>query len=60
MTAVDLETIGTIAGADPLISPYQGNHQKRRCIDEQENDKINTLDMRETTTRLTPQSRSKE
>ncbi|KAI5344255.1 hypothetical protein L3X38_012132 [Prunus dulcis] len=34
MTAVDLETVGTIAGADPLKSPYQGNHQKRRCTKE--------------------------
>ncbi|PQP94177.1 hypothetical protein Pyn_34750 [Prunus yedoensis var. nudiflora] len=28
MIVVDLETIGTIAGAHPLTPPYQGNHQR--------------------------------
>ncbi|KAH0987066.1 hypothetical protein GBA52_014243 [Prunus armeniaca] len=57
IVAIDLETVDTIAVANPLKPPYQGNHQKRRCTEEKVNDKANAQNMRETTMRPAPQSR---
>ncbi|KAH0992215.1 hypothetical protein GBA52_003698 [Prunus armeniaca] len=54
MIVVDLETVGTIAGANPLKPPYQGNHQRCRRTEEKENDETNAQDLRKTTTRPAP------